>query len=76
MKMIILYSLILTLQVLLPAESGFNEYFQEGIHKFEDSISKPMVVSLGNFTYGDKKIGSSFSKYLETKLRLSLEKSD
>ncbi|HDZ62252.1 MAG TPA: hypothetical protein ENH40_03805 [Nitrospirae bacterium] len=35
-----------------------------------------MVVSFGNFTYADKKIGSSFSKYLETQLCLALGKSD
>ncbi len=67
---------ILAVGVFLSAESGFYAYLQPGIDIFELSISEPMVVSFGNFTYADKKIGSSFSKYLETQLCLALGKSD
>lgn len=66
---------ILAVGVFLSAESGFYAYLQPGIDIFELSISEPMVVSFGNFTYADKKIGSSFSKYLETQLCLALGKS-
>jgi len=76
MKRRILCISILTVGVLLSAESGFYVYLQPGIDNFEQSISESMVVSFSNFTYGDKKIGSSFSKYLETQLSLALGKSD
>ena len=76
MKRRILCISILTVGVLLSAESGFYVYLQPGIDIFEKSISEPMVVSFSNFTYGDKKIGSGFSKYLETQLCLALGKSD
>ena len=76
MKRRILCISLLTVGVLLSAESGFYVYLQPGIEIFEQCISEPMVVSFGNFTYGDKNIGSSFSKYLETQLCLALGKSD
>ena len=37
---------------------------------------KRLVVSLGNITYADKGIGSSFSRYLEERLVRVLQRSD
>ena len=54
------------------AESSVKDIFIGAINSIAADRSAPMVVSIGNFTYADKKVGSSFSKYLQEELSTAI----
>ncbi len=57
------------------AQGEADSCFVTGIRDLEARLSGAMVVSFGNFTYQDKEIGSSFSKYLESRLGQAMQDS-
>ncbi len=54
------------------AESSVKEIFIKAVNSIAVDRSAPLVVSIGNFTYADKKVGSSFSKYLQEELSTAI----
>lgn len=69
-KIICIFLILLTF--LLYGEEDIEEILRRGIRDIEKNIRERIVVSFGNFTYSDKEIGSSFSKYIENQLNLVL----
>lgn len=57
----------------IAAANTLDELLREGVQKMEAGQVRPLVVSVGNFSYGDKNIGSGFSRYLIEKLELLLQ---
>jgi hypothetical protein len=73
-------TLCLSLLLFLCSLAGFPQEAIQGIladtlRDFATDRASPMVVSVGNFTYADKEIGSSFSYYLEENLSVVLSRS-
>lgn len=68
----ILAGLLLAASSFLSAQEGLQPYLRESVRRLESRVPQRMVVALGTFTYEDKKIGSGFSKLLESELALLL----
>ncbi|MBN1837578.1 MAG: hypothetical protein JW820_17105, partial [Spirochaetales bacterium] len=58
--------LFLLLPALLSADASLRAALAEGLATLESGAPAGMVVALGTFTYADKKIGSPFSRLLES----------
>jgi hypothetical protein len=66
---------ILLLILAAPAAMGesIDTILSRGVGELA-ATSSPRVVSLGNITYADRNMGSSFSRYFEEKLTAALER--
>ena len=57
------------------AQDTIQGILADTLHSFTSDRPSPMVVSVGNFTYADKELGSGFSRYLEESLSAVLSRS-
>ncbi|MBW8003316.1 MAG: DUF4384 domain-containing protein [Planctomycetes bacterium] len=57
------------------AQNPIQGILADTLHSFASDRPSPVVVSVGNFTYADKEIGSRFSRYLEENLSAVLSRS-
>ncbi|MBN1413250.1 MAG: DUF4384 domain-containing protein [Spirochaetales bacterium] len=71
--------LLLALAVFLTGNllyaDDFESVLTSALKKIDTGTKKTIVISFGNFTYGDKEMGSDFSRYLESNLETAAKKS-
>jgi hypothetical protein len=68
----VLLSFIFGIAFSVFPEDAIEPILTQGLKTLELKLSKPIVVSLGNFVYADKNIGSAFGSFLEQKIAFIL----
>jgi hypothetical protein len=58
------------------AQESIQEILTDTLRSFSFDRPSPMIVSIGNFTYADRPIGSRFSRYLEENVSAVLIRSE
>ena len=66
-------TVILAVLASIASANTMDDLLRDVVRKMEAGQTEPLVVSIGNFSYGDKNIGSGFSRYLEEKLEIVLQ---
>jgi hypothetical protein len=74
-KALALAASILFLAPFARAQERIDGILMKAVEGLCPSSGAKLVVSLGNFTYADKRIGSAFSRYLSEKLGVALTRS-